>query len=222
MSNPDNIAASIAAAGEKAATQETVEQTKAKNAEDTAAVDKVAAVEEGQVAQEDAGLTGAARTVAPAVENKTEEKTSKFGQAVAAAVAIVNAYELAMGPTRVITRELIDSEQAKLYLAISAIVKAEDNSDFMGGMEFLFRKFRDTTGAFSGELIRRRVSYMKQPSGDKALSAYMGFLDLLQVFSDPKGRKALWPRFNKKLALEFCPAGEKRQRLESYMARISA
>lgn len=222
MSNPDNIAASIAAASEKATSQETVEQNSAKNAENIAAVDKVSSVEQGQVAQEDAGLTGAARTVAPAVENKAEEKQSKFGQAVAGAVAMVNAYELAMGRTRIVTPELIDSEQAKLYLAISAIVKAEDNSDFMGGMEFLFRKFRDTTGAFSGELLRRRVSYMKQPSGDKALSAYMGFLDLLQVFAEPKGRKALWPRFNKKLALEFCPAGEKRQRLESYMARIAA
>lgn len=221
MSNPDNIAENLMAASAKAAVQENEERRNEKRVKSTAGIDKVSAVEPADQPREEAGLSGAARTVSPAPgPTFAEEGKPKFGQTVMGAIAIVNNYEFVMGRNSFVTIETIDSEQAKLYLALNAIVKVESSSDFMGGMEFLFRKFKDSTGAFGGDMVRRRVSYMKQPAGDKAMAAYMGFIDLLQVFSDPKGRKVLWPRFNKKLALEFAPAGEKRQRLETYMARI--
>jgi hypothetical protein len=227
MSNPDNIAKVLEQAQQKAATQESTEVTKVDTAAQTAIIDKVAAVAADQnTPKEEEGLTGAARDVAPVQQTQTQppvsgERTLSFGPEVTSAVAAVNAYELAMGRTRAVTTAIIDQQQQALYNSLRIIVKTEDNGDFMGGMEFLFRKFReDTRGAFAGDTVRRRSSYMKQPSGDKALQVYMGFIDLLQVFSDPKGRKALWPRFNKKLALEFAPAGELRQRLETYMGKI--
>lgn len=225
MSNPDNIAKALEQAKEKAGTQESTEALKLDTASATAVIDKVAevAAEQNQPKEEE-GLTGAARDVAPVTQPPVSgERTLSFGSEVSAAVAAVNAYELKMGRSRAVTTAEIDSQQQALYNALRIIVKVDDNGDFMGGMEFLFRKFReDTRGAFAGDTVRRRSSYMKQPSGDKALQVYMGFIDLLQVFSDPKGRKSLWPRFNKKLALEFAPAGELRQRLETYMGKICA
>lgn len=221
MSNPDNIANALDQGGAKAESQEKTEVAQQVAQQQTAAVDKVAAAEQ---TSEDPGLTGAARSTAPvaATPSVEESREAKFGPAVASAVASINKYEQVMASNSRVTLEVIDEQQAVLFNSLNIILAAEDSSDFMGGMEFLFRKFRENkTGAFGGDKVRRRVNYMKKPSGDKALNVYCGFIDMLQIFSVPEGRKALWSRFNK-MALEFAPAGEKRQRLEVYMQRICA
>lgn len=224
MSNPDNIANALDQGGAKAATQEQTEIAQQQSQVATAQVDKISPAEQ---TSEDQGLVGGARSTgpvtAPEVASSAElSREEKFGSAVASAVASINRYEQVMASNSRVTIETIDDQQAVLFNSLNIIIGAADSGDFMGGMEFLFRKFRENkTGAFGGDKVRRRVNYMKKPSGDKALNVYCGFIDLLQVFSDPKGRKVLWPRFNK-MALEFAPAGEKRQRLEVYMQRICA
>lgn len=220
MSNPDNIAAQLAASGIKAAGQQDKEIASAAATAQNANIDKVSAVS-ADTRQEDSGLIGAARDVAPVVA-QTRDREAKFGPVVASAVATVNDYELKMADNVRVTPEYIDAQQSRLYNAIRAIVTVDDNSDFMGGMEFLFRKFReDEKGAFNGSTVRRRINFMKKPSGEQAFKAYNGFLDLLQVFSDPKGRKVLWARFNKRQALDFLQDNpELRQRLETYMSKI--
>lgn len=221
MSNPDNIANALDQGGAKAESQEKTEVAQQVAQQQTAAVDKVAAAEQ---TSEDPGLTGAARSTAPvaATPSVEESREAKFGPAVASAVASINKYEQVMASNSRVTLEVIDEQQAVLFNSLNIILAAEDSSDFMGGMEYLFRKFRENkTGAFGGDKVRRRVNYMKKPSGDKALNIYCGFIDMLQIFSVPEGRKVLWSRFNK-MALEFAPAGEKRQRLEVYMQRICA
>lgn len=220
MSNPDNIANALASAGQKSADQQTQEQLVETRTVQNASVDKVAAVQDN-AEREDAGLTGAARDVAIAPPI-TREREVKFGPIVSSAADTINDYELKMARNARVTPDLIDQQQIRLYNAIRAIVTVEDNSDFMGGMEFLFRKFlEDKTGALNGETVRRRISFMKPVSAEQAFKAYTSFLDLLQVFSDPKGRKVQWARFNKKQALDFLNAKpELRQRLETYMSRI--
>lgn len=224
MSNPDNIANALDQGSAKAAAQEQTEVVQQQSQTATAQVDKISPAEQ---TSEDQGLVGGARNTGPVTVAETASaaelsREEKFGPAVASAVASINRYEQVMARNARVTTDVIDEQQAVLFNALNTIVGAADSGDFMGGMEFLFRKFRENkTGAFGGDTVRRRVNYMKKPSGDKALNVYCGFIDLLQVFSDPKGRKVLWSRFNK-MALEFAPAGEKRQRLEVYMQRICA
>lgn len=221
MSNPDNIANALDQGNAKAEAQEKTEVVQQQAQQQTAAVDKVAPAVQ---TSDDPGLTGAARSTAPVEQTSSveESREAKFGPAVASVVASINKYEQVMASNSRVTLEVIDEQQAVLFNALNTIIAAPDSGDFMGGMEFLFRKFRENkTGAFGGDKVRRRVNYMKKPSGDKALNVYCGFIDMLQIFSVPEGRKALWSRFNK-MALEFAPAGEKRQRLEVYMQRICA
>lgn len=221
MSNPDNIAAMLAAGGEKAAGQEDKELSTANAAAQNASIDKVSAVDPTDTRQENAGLTGAARDVAPVVP-QTREREQKFGPIVSSAIATINDYEVKMADNVRVTPEYIDAQQSRLYNAIRAIVTVEESSEFMGGMEFLFRKFHeDKYGAFNGTTVRRRINFMKKPSGEQAFKAYTAFIDLLQVFSDPKGRKVQWARFNKRQALDFLQGQpELRQRLETYMSKI--
>lgn len=223
MATPDNIATALASAKEKSDGQLDAENAAAAASDKNASVDKVSAVQSTATSPETAGLTGAARDVAP-VTVEVKQRAEKFGPIVSSAVASINDYELKMGSSNRVTPEFIDVQQARLYNAIRAIVTVEDNSEFMGGMEFLFRKFfEDKTGAFNGTTIRRRINFMKKPAGEQAFKAYTGFLDMLEVFSDPKGRKVLWARYNKKQALDFLSDNQElRQRLETYMSRISS
>lgn len=222
--NLDNIAKNLEAATEKS-TGQAEQETAVRTAEQQqSVVDKVSAVADTAVVEE-AGLTGAARTTAPVAAVLPVERDQKFGPVLTSAIATINEYELKMGRGNRNTTDQLDGYQSRLYNAIKSIVSVDENSEFMGGMEYLFRKFReDTYGAFAGDMVRRRINFMSRPSGEKAFMSYNAFLDLLDVFSVPEGRKVFWSRFNKRLSLDFVAdvtkSAEKRQRLEMYMAKI--
>lgn len=228
MNKLDNIAKAIEEGSSKAKVQQETEQSIEQARTETTQIDRVGQVEAEDKEASEQGFVGSARTVGavepePVARREFTGTESEFCLQVQGAIESINTYEAKMGNASRVTPAIIDDQQARLYNAIMTILKTEKNSDFIGGMEFLFRKFRsDDRGAFSGDLIRRRINYMKRPQGDTAMLAYTGFLDLLSVFSEPMNRKVLWPRFNRKAVLAILPDASQRQRLETYMNRIAA
>lgn len=216
----DNIAAQVAAGQERAEQQRTNEAQDAAAQKASANVDRVGAVAQDAPGAAE-GLIGGARSTAP-VQGAATANRKPFGERVQSAIELINDYELQMGASARVNTDIIDDQQARLYNALVMILQADDNADFAGAMEFLFRKFReDKHGAFCGTRLRRRINFMRQPSGDKAMLAYTGFLDLLQVFSNAANRRMYWSRFNKAAVLVLISNPAHRQRLETYMNNIS-
>ena len=218
MSKLDNIASQVAKGNQLASEQHKNELQDEAAIHNTAKVDRVGALPQN-VPGASEGFTGTARSTAPVAP---PAQTKPFSPDVENAIELINTYEMTMGAAARVNSDIIDDQQARLYNAIMMILQTKENVDFVGGMEVLFRKFReDKLGAFCGTRLRRRINFMRQPSGDKAMLAYTGFLDMLQVFSNPANRKLYWSRFNKPAVLAILAKPELRKRLESYMNNIS-
>lgn len=218
MSKLDNIASQVAKGNQLADEQHKNELQDESAVRNAAQVDRVGALPQDAPGASE-GFTGAARNTAPVA---APIKSKPFSPDVENAIELINTYELTMGASARVNTDIIDDQQARLYNAIMMILQTKEHTDFVGAMEVLFRKFReDKLGAFCGTRLRRRINFMRQPSGDKAMLAYTGFLDLLQVFSNPANRKLYWTRFNKPAVLAVLAKPELRKRLESYMNNIS-
>lgn len=171
-----------------------------------------------------AQLTGQVNEVATGKpEEEVKEKTPVFepthSPEVVSILATLETYETAMASNVRQTADSIDAQQRRLYYALRAALNLDSGKDFVVVMERIFDFFRENrTGAFSGDLINRRCSFL--PLSETQLRSYLGVVDMFGLFCEPAVRASVYRGYNRKLLLSFITDPDKRNRLETYMDNI--